>query len=898
MSAPTVAANHTDDGSGVDGYVAQQGGTCVDLAVLGDGTGTVESFYDYRWEKPGEQFSSYGTTHLQQTDVSQLFLHHGSEGVSLVMIHDELNESGGDAGNGGGITFEFEGLPDGEFAVMDDDYDEEEVGHGPDDRLQHDGATAQADWVWASGRTDGAAYRGIEHLGDGESIAIDPAFGPESWAGQQGFNRAQHTDDWRVRHGVGDDELHSVAEDQRLTIERGTCGVDATLEASLVATPDTAGVGEHVTLEATTSGDAGPAQEYRWDFDGDGDVDRTTNEPTVTTTYDDAGTVTPEVTVVADGDEDAASATVEVVEERGPDAAVSAPGTAELGEPATLDASGSSAEAGIETYRWDVGDDGDVDAETSEPTYEFTPSATGERAATVTVVDANGGEDVASTSFEVVDTEPPVAAIEAPDTTTVGEQFTVDGSASSDEDGVASYEWTFGDGETASGATATHTYDEAGSYDVTLTVTDPSGNENQTTTTVDVESEGSDDEDDGDGTDGSDEGDGDGSDEEDSDDGDENDGDENDGDDADENDGDAGDGDSDDETDSGDETNSGDAGDADDGDGSDGADDADDGDAGDGADDADGSDGEQSAADDSNTGSSGGLGGSTTSRDTAEATLEAADEGALELTVENSDEGESVRATASDVDAPIEAIEVELAEDVDEWSTTLEPTEDAGDGLLYRLDPDDHGPFESVTYEFGVPLESLDGDHEDLDVAERDGDDWTALDAETQPSGPTVFVTAESDVLRPVALGTGDVAAAAAGDANEDDALEVTAVDVADGLDAGDPVAVTATVRNDGATETTESIPIAVGEDVVEETVTVPAGETATVEVEHTVGEPGTYDVGAGDEEQTVTVGGEEDRDRVLPVGGATFAVFAIVVLAALTLVAIGRYAGQTAAHQ
>ena len=52
----------------------------------------------------------------------------------------------------------------------------------------------------------------------------------------------------------------------------------------------------------------------------------------------------------------------------------------------------------------------------------------------------------------------------------------VDGSGSSDADGsVASYAWDFGDGATASGATASHTYATAGTYLVSLTVTDDAG---------------------------------------------------------------------------------------------------------------------------------------------------------------------------------------------------------------------------------------------------------------------------------------------------------------------------------------------------------------------------------------------------------------------------------------
>ena len=51
-----------------------------------------------------------------------------------------------------------------------------------------------------------------------------------------------------------------------------------------------------------------------------------------------------------------------------------------------------------------------------------------------------------------------------------------DASASSDPDGnIVSYDWAFGDGNTGSGQTATHTYPDAGSYTPRLTVTDERG---------------------------------------------------------------------------------------------------------------------------------------------------------------------------------------------------------------------------------------------------------------------------------------------------------------------------------------------------------------------------------------------------------------------------------------
>ncbi len=69
--------------------------------------------------------------------------------------------------------------------------------------------------------------------------------------------------------------------------------------------------------------------------------------------------------------------------------------------------------------------------------------------------------------------QPPVAS---PTVSCTGLTCTADGSASSDPDGsIASYDWTWGDGTSTSGATSSHTYATPGSYPVTLTVTDGAG---------------------------------------------------------------------------------------------------------------------------------------------------------------------------------------------------------------------------------------------------------------------------------------------------------------------------------------------------------------------------------------------------------------------------------------
>ena len=61
-----------------------------------------------------------------------------------------------------------------------------------------------------------------------------------------------------------------------------------------------------------------------------------------------------------------------------------------------------------------------------------------------------------------------------PENPTAGTQVEFDASETTGNN-IKSYEWSFGDGTTATGQTATHTYDSAGTYTVQLNVSDQSG---------------------------------------------------------------------------------------------------------------------------------------------------------------------------------------------------------------------------------------------------------------------------------------------------------------------------------------------------------------------------------------------------------------------------------------
>ncbi len=83
---------------------------------------------------------------------------------------------------------------------------------------------------------------------------------------------------------------------------------------------------------------------------------------------------------------------------------------------------------------------------------------------------------VGSASGGSTNESPTADAAASPAEAAVGETVAFDGAGSGDPDGaVERYEWDFGDGSTATGATVDHAYDAAGEYEATLTVTDGDG---------------------------------------------------------------------------------------------------------------------------------------------------------------------------------------------------------------------------------------------------------------------------------------------------------------------------------------------------------------------------------------------------------------------------------------
>jgi PKD repeat protein len=135
----------------------------------------------------------------------------------------------------------------------------------------------------------------------------------------------------------------------------------------------------------------------------------------------------------------------------------------------------------IESYAWKFGDGSTGAGATPRHTY----AEGGTYTVTLTVTDNSGATDSVQKTVTVADPDKPLAATFS--VSCDGLACDVDGSDSTDPTGaVKSYAWTFGDGATATGATASHTYPSTGRFTVRLTVTGGDGTTAHSEQTVSV----------------------------------------------------------------------------------------------------------------------------------------------------------------------------------------------------------------------------------------------------------------------------------------------------------------------------------------------------------------------------------------------------------------------------
>ena len=174
-----------------------------------------------------------------------------------------------------------------------------------------------------------------------------------------------------------------------------------------------------------------------------------------------------------------------------PTALISGPSQGVIGQPLTFSAANSAAAPGrrIVRHEWRFGDGSGAEGVQVDKVY----ASVGNFDVTLVVTDDAGLAGVAvqqvaiaaptATPTPIV---PPQAIISGPSQAVAGVAVTFDGSSSTPVGNLSSYQWNFGDGGTATGATVSHAFAQAGVYNVSLLVSNAAGQTSQAALTVQV----------------------------------------------------------------------------------------------------------------------------------------------------------------------------------------------------------------------------------------------------------------------------------------------------------------------------------------------------------------------------------------------------------------------------
>ena len=256
------------------------------------------------------------------------------------------------------------------------------------------------------------------------------------------------------------------------------------LPVANLTTSSTSGMAPmEISFDASASVDEdGSIVSYEWDF-GDGSFaadERTTH------TYDIPGVYTVSLTVTDNKEATASTAqTITITGNVVPVAGFTAtPTQGEIPLEVTLDASASVDEDGsIVSYEWDFGDgESEVGVKVSHTYHEI-----GEYMVRLIVIDDKNGAGSAIETIQTTYTLPVAMLAAMPVSGIAPLKVEFDGSASWDPYGyISSFQWDFGDGDSATGVGAVHTYRNPGNYTVRVTVIDDKGNVETATESIRV----------------------------------------------------------------------------------------------------------------------------------------------------------------------------------------------------------------------------------------------------------------------------------------------------------------------------------------------------------------------------------------------------------------------------
>ncbi|MCI0414827.1 PKD domain-containing protein [bacterium] len=161
-----------------------------------------------------------------------------------------------------------------------------------------------------------------------------------------------------------------------------------------------------------------------------------------------------------------------------------APTTAAIGQEISFVDDSTEGDSTLRTSTWDFGDGASANGFVVTHSYD----EAGTFVVVHTITDSRGLSDTCTPiEITVQEGEPPVCGFDvAPTDPDVGEQVSF-ADTSTDPDGtIQQSDWDFGDSNTATGFSTTHTYTSAGSFIVRHTVTDDQGLSSSCTATVNV----------------------------------------------------------------------------------------------------------------------------------------------------------------------------------------------------------------------------------------------------------------------------------------------------------------------------------------------------------------------------------------------------------------------------
>ncbi len=477
FSDPAAADTHTIDLDFGDSSTVQAASTSESHAYVDEGLYTVTATVTDDDGESDQQTSEIHISNVAPT-IDSISMPDGLEGQSLSFsatasdpgINDVLSFAWdfGDGNSATGLSASHAYVDDGAYWVTFTADD----GDG--------GLTEEAHWVTVTNvapTVDVPVVASTVNEGDIVSLsatATDPGGDVVSWTWDFGDGTPGSSGN-PVSHTWADEGSYTVV----ATANDGDEGLGSnstTVEVQNVppsitslALPD-AEEGSPVLLSAVVTDPGADALTVSWDL-GDG---ATATGSSVTHTYADQGTYTINAEVTdGDGGSDSLGGTVVVTNASPTISSFTGNTTGQEGQELTWTAAVTDPGGGDSlSYSWDFGDGATA---ASGATQQHSYSASDTYVVTLTVTDGDGGTTSASLNVTISNDGPNITSISAT-TGQEGSPVTLSATATDPDNDTLTFSWSPGDGsDLLGGDTATHIYQEDGTYTAALSVTDSEG---------------------------------------------------------------------------------------------------------------------------------------------------------------------------------------------------------------------------------------------------------------------------------------------------------------------------------------------------------------------------------------------------------------------------------------